>query len=416
MTVSQRAQEPAWLHSLHILQNFLALAYAISLPVSMTASWVLLCIAMVAVTAELLLSPKSLSKLWHRAPLAVPIIALACAVAVSGAFNGGTDEGARSVLSLKALLAYFVASHCFSRYPILARNCVMSLLCTAAVGGVWGAIQQLGNIHPGYHWLQGTGFLSGPMAFAGQMQLTSMLAVGLLLSRGYRQFPKPLSNQAVFLLVVLANIAGLVFASERSAWLGGIFGVAAAASLMSWRTLIKTAVMLAVLMALGWATVPVVHTRVNSMLSGNADVSTRVRFTVWHRAVDEWQRSPMLGIGFLKFPHMDIREAIVPGVSKDINHAHSNYLQMLATTGVVGLAAFLWLLIAIFVACRRLYDFGMRAAMPLFSGYGAGLLAATVSLSVAGLFEYNFGTAQVRLAQWFLLGLLAVMPGASSDS
>ncbi|HNG21393.1 MAG TPA: hypothetical protein PLI59_19550, partial [Candidatus Obscuribacter sp.] len=37
------------------------------------------------------------------------------------------------------------------------------------------------------------------------------------------------------------------------------------------------------------------------------------------------------------------------------------------------------------------------------SGLYLGLLAALASLMVAGIFEYNFGAASVRLAQWFCL-------------
>jgi len=33
-------------------------------------------------------------------------------------------------------------------------------------------------------------------------------------------------------------------------------------------------------------------------------------------------------------------------------------------------------------------------------------LGSTAALMVAGIFEYNFGTAQVRLAQWFVLAML----------
>jgi len=39
-------------------------------------------------------------------------------------------------------------------------------------------------------------------------------------------------------------------------------------------------------------------------------------------------------------------------------------------------------------------------------GIAVGLFAALVSLTIAGLAEYNFGTGQVRLALWFALALL----------
>ena len=39
-----------------------------------------------------------------------------------------------------------------------------------------------------------------------------------------------------------------------------------------------------------------------------------------------------------------------------------------------------------------------------------GIAGGTIALMVSGLFEYNFGTAQVRLMQWFVLGMLIKVP------
>src|SRR5262249_43947218 len=153
-------------------------------------------------------------------------------------------------------------------------------------------------------------FLKGPMAFAGQMQLFSMLCLSLLVTGAYKHLPAGLSNRTTFALTTLANLSGLMFAGERSAWLGGVAAIVVIASCISIRMLVQAIAMLLVVGALAWFTVPLVHTRIESMLSGQQDVSTRVRFTVWNRAIQEWQSSPVIGIGILKFPHLDIPEAI----------------------------------------------------------------------------------------------------------
>lgn len=246
------------------------------------------------------------------------------------------------------------------------------------------------------------------MAFAGQMQILSMVAIAIFISGAYSSFKFKMNNKWVFLAIALANVLGLIFAGERSAWLGGLAGSLAIASLFSLRLLLKAAVGLAVVGMISWFTVPLVHTRVESMLSGKQDVSTRVRYQVWNQALASWHQSPVVGIGFLKFPHLDIPEAIVPGKSKDINHAHSNYLQMLATTGVLGLLAYAVLCLSALFFSRQQFLSGKLTDDSLLIAIGAGLLGAMVSLMVAGIFEYNFGTAQVRLMQWFVLGLLSV--------
>ncbi len=110
----------------------------------------------------------------------------------------------------------------------------------------------------------------------------------------------------------------------------------------------------------------------------------------------------MTGVGALHFPRIDLPEAIVPGHSKDLNHAHSNYLQILSTTGILGFTSFLWLLITALTTAYR----QAKTPSPLYAAIGLGLFGAMVSLAVAGIFEYNFGSGQVKLIQWFLLALL----------
>jgi O-antigen ligase len=403
-------QENLWLKRLQALENFLVLAYACSLPLSMTFSWMFLTAAMIGAVIELVIHAPSRKQLLGHTPLTVPLLVLTVAIAASGIVNGGVGQAAAYVLSLKGILSYFVGSLCFARSPQLAKNCVCAVLTLGAIAGLWGTFQQVFNYHPGYQYLQGTGFLGGPMPFAGQMQLFSMLALGMLFTGGYRYLPLLLSNRWLFLLVTTANLLGLIFAGERSAWLGGLAGIAAGAALLSWRLFLKTIVVLSVAGVISYATVPLVHSRVDALFTTRSDVSSQVRLIVWHRAIREWHRSPIFGIGFQKFPHLDIPQAIVPGHSRDIEHAHSNYLQFLATTGIAGLVAFAYLLFSILRLSRQLYLTGQRAAVPFLSGCGNGLFAAIVSLTVSGLFEYNFGTAQVRLAQWFLTGLLGLLP------
>jgi O-antigen ligase len=402
---------------LQTLQEWLLVAYAVSLPLSMTLTWGLLIAGLIAWGLESAI--RRFIKTDHDHPVFVStplplvpqIAALALVVAVSGLLNGGSHvdfkQAWNCVWSLKGILIYFWASKVFHFRPTTASWCFQSLLCVSAVAGIWGAIQQYFNFHPfGYKWLQGSGFLGGPMAYAGQMQLFGMMALALLLTQAYRHFGGKLSNKYVFGAIVVANLLGLAFAGERSAWLGGIAGVMVLTAMVSWRMCLKAAVVLVVISALSFYTVPLVQQRVMPFVNGQ-DVGTKVRIKIWRQSTKLWKTSPVFGVGFLNFPHLDIPEAIVPGVSKDINHAHSNYLQFLATTGIFGELAYLWLCISVLLKSAKAYVRAKYEKDDLAAGFYCGTLAGMVSLMVAGLFEYNFGTAQVRLAQWFVLALLS---------
>jgi O-antigen ligase len=156
-----------------------------------------------------------------------------------------------------------------------------------------------------------------------------------------------------------------------------------------------------------WAAVPVVHMRISALENWQQDVSVRVRLKIWQESAKIWRSAPIVGIGIRHFPHFDFPEAIVPGHSKDLNHAHSNYLHILATTGMFGLITYLWLWLVVLTTAVRTYkQCAGQSDDPTSSSLALGVFGATVALMVAGIFEYNFGTAQVRLAQWFVLAML----------
>ena len=123
----------------------------------------------------------------------------------------------------------------------------------------------------------------------------------------------------------------------------------------------------------------------------------------------------MFGTGINRFPHLALSDAVVPGKTTYCNHAHSNYLQILATTGIIGTVAYLYLLFASLLAALRAAEPSPESiqnksaeAAAFDQVLGLGVLIVIVSLMVSGLFEYNFGTGQVRLAEWFVLALIPI--------
>ena len=305
------------------------------------------------------------------------------------------------------MIVYFWAFIVFAKNPNSKQTCLQALLVVAAISGVVGAIEQIFNMHPfGYHYLQGTGFLGGPMAYAGQMQIFSLLALAILLVGGYRDFAFSLKRSSIFILIVLANFLGVIFAAERNAWLGLVVGLIVMTAVISWRTLLKCCLVLAVISVVCFMIVPVVHTRITQLENWRQDISVKARLQIWQESLKLWRASPVFGIGIRHYPHFNMPEAIVPGRSKDINHAHSNYLHILSTTGLIGLTAYLWLWFVVFKTSLSCYLKARETGSKIESSLALGILASTVALLVSGIFEYNFGTAQVRLAQWFVLAML----------
>jgi O-antigen ligase len=354
-------------------------------------------------------------------PLTAPLLAYALAVAISGLIRPVYEYGhltakeiLASVETLRAFIVYFWAFDIFKHCPRLRVPAVFCILVTSAVSGIVAAVQQLRNWHPwSGAYLQGTGFFSEPMAFSGVMQIFSLLALGLFLSDGFLRFPKPFNRKPIFLIVALANIAGLVFASERGAWVGFACAALCMTALLSFRTFAISVATLVAAMTAGWFFVPVIKQRLLPMLSGQNDFGISSRMMIWKRAYDEFLKAPITGIGTTRFPHVDAQGATDLGKNY-LAHAHNNALQLLSTAGIIGFCTYLWITIsAIAVSLFHFFrntssgrgwaNFKQRNER----GLALGLFGALVSLSTAGLTEYNFGTGQVRLALWFALALLS---------
>lgn len=423
--------------ALELTQCWLVVAFAVSLSLPITFPWIVLIagmavLAILAVLEAVLARHAVLPAVQARpsfllSPLAVPLAAFAVAAYLSGVLapeRGGIKEGLQSIWSLKALLVYFWAHQAFKRMaktdekrPFLAAA-VCAMLSMGALAGLFGAFQQITGIHPTtFKYLQGTGFLSGPMAFAGQMQIFSMLSLSLVLSDGRKDLKQPWDK--IIFPVAAANLLGLLFACERSAWLGGICGVMAVASMVSWRMALKVLLGLMLFGAIVWLTVPVVQTRIAPLLTNwQSDPSARVRMIVWRESFRSFKQHPVTGTGLRKF--VPIRgeqvSAFVPAGKGYIDHAHSNYLHVLSTTGALGFAAYAWLMGAALIVSFRQARAPRTTADAFWRATGVGVFAATVSLMVAGIFEYNFGTGQIRLTQWFVLALVGIICLDSSSS
>ncbi len=129
-------------------------------------------------------------------------------------------------------------------------------------------------------------------------------------------------------------------------------------------------------------------------------VSAQVRLYIWRDTVPMILERPLLGHGPDNFteafrPHMDedLKAAITDaaGQVSTVDRAHNHLLQIAATTGLLGLAAYVWILVSYFFNAYR------RGGWPVVALSG-GLLAYIFQLMLA------FPTADSNVAFWGLLG------------
>lgn len=414
------------------LQKWLVIAYSIAVFLPITYPWVVLASGLVvwvlvSILARILRSRGELEKDAVEypvldAPLTVPLIVFAVSVFISGFLQVDLIEAVRSVYTLRAMVVYFWVYHLIRGNLPLRAQILSGLFAMGTIAGAWGMIEQLLDIHPftTYAYLQATGFTLHPMAYAGQMQITAMVAGAFLVSGAYRELVKPLNKLPVFALITLFNFLGVLFASERNAWLGVAAAVVVTAAFVSVRMLGSVIVCLALASVLAWNYVPVVQTRLVQVIENPlSDIGVRVRLEIWKNTIELWKTRPLFGYGVRNFPSQNFDIAEVPGQG-DLKHAHSNYLHVLATLGISGFLTYTFLSMVALAHSLRNWYYGLEHRKLIDAGIGLAVFGSLISLMVAGLFEFNFGTGNVRLMQWFVLALMIsnveLRPGAGAKS
>ena len=141
------------------------------------------------------------------------------------------------------------------------------------------------------------------------------------------------------------------------------------------------------------------------------ELSAQVRLLIWRDTIPTILERPLLGHGPDNFTrafqaHMsgDLKSAITTntGEVSTVDRAHNDLLQVAATTGLLGLGAYLWILVSYF---RNSYESG---GWPLLALSG-GVLAYIFQI------QTSFPTAATSVAFWGILGTSAAIMRLQSD-
>jgi O-antigen ligase len=225
----------------------------------------------------------------------------------------------------------------------------------------------------------------------------------------------------------LAMLAALGMSWSRGAWMG--FGAAVAAVAFAlprktrWGVL---AVTLLVVAGVGLYAAGLMPASVEARLTdfaeyvqfedvrgvgiNDANYAVIERQAHWQAALEMWRYNFWMGVGFGCYEPA-YRDFALINWPIALGHAHNYYLNVAAETGLIGLAAYLFLWGAVFWNTWR----ATRRANGLLRGLAIGLLGTWTHLSVHHLFD-NLYVNNVHLYIGVLLGLLAYILQRVSES
>jgi len=211
-----------------------------------------------------------------------------------------------------------------------------------------------------------------------------------------------LAGGAAALGAALLAVLALAFSTARGAWLGALAVAAALALVARDRRARLVLPACAVAAGLAFAVTPALRAEAAHMFSAGGANAGRVG--IYRANLDIVHERPVLGLGFGRYRTAAPPYYAAHPAADRRSHAHNNFLQMAAEAGLTGLAAF-GLVYA--TVLRRGAETIERAPDGATWAAAAGAWAGVVGFLVGGLTQYTFGDAEVAIAMWVALAILA---------
>jgi O-antigen ligase len=156
--------------------------------------------------------------------------------------------------------------------------------------------------------------------------------------------------------------------------------------------------------------IPPINRRVSVELDFANPANTLVgRFGLWQATLKMLEQHPIFGAGLSGFAQV-IAPYWNPFHTDRFIYPHNIVLTFWSETGLLGLAAFAWILVTGFVISRRAWRDSSSEWRPI----GLGVLLALVAVVVHGLVDVPYFKNDLSLEFWALLGLTAASAAAAT--
>jgi len=241
------------------------------------------------------------------------------------------------------------------------------------------------------------GPFSNAMTFGGMLLILCSLFFAVAVGAGV---VKGLRWAAVGAASV--SFIALFFSFTRSSWVGAVVSVVVILAFLRRRWLVPFAAVLVLFVLL----LPAQYrARVESIW--NLKHMTNIhRLELLKGGIGIIKDHPVIGVGTMDLADT-YRQYMPPGAVQVFGHMHNIFLQIAVQSGFVGLAVFCLLLFSFF----RLMVRNLKLDLPPPErAWVVGSIGALAGFIVNGLFEWNFGDAEVVTLLYIVLGTNITLP------
>ncbi len=276
---------------------------------------------------------------------------------------------------------------------------------SAMIAVVWTVIVLIYHID---QWQWTSAYQSSP--FTNYSVYGSFTAIFFLICLGRLLFDNQQYDRVLWIGLLTCFGLGLIMCFSRGVWLSVIVAIVFMMFLLGRGGTHKKVLFIgaACLVLLVCLNLPGVYSSVVERVSSAVDLnyaSNRARLLRWGQAVTMFLDSPILGKGYGAFAMLYEEDVGLVGsyVAQYQLGAHSEYLQVMAELGSIGLVVWLWLN---FVFIRYGFHALKRIDDSLYRSIIIGLMAAEISLMAHFIVNNLLNGDAIGVPFWGIYGLL----------
>ncbi len=297
---------------------------------------------------------------------------------------------------LKIIILYFIVVEAVNSKKKVA-VILITFLFSAIIVGVDGIFQLIRGVDF-IRQYPTISRISGPFDNPNNLAawLTAVVPPCLcLLYFGGKNLSKKIKPLLFFSTIIL--VACLVLTYTRGAWIAVTLSLILTGILLKSKKLVIITI-LAVTLLLFFSTKSVKERTVSIVTD-----SQNIRTGLWQEAAMIIKDFPFLGCGLNAYSIVAPKYKIAEGGGV---YPHNSYLQMAAETGLLGLGAFLWIIVTVFenslANLKKINDKFYNALL-------IGLLAGLFAFLAHSFVDTNFYSLQFRYLMWFIIGLIVAV-------
>ena len=225
---------------------------------------------------------------------------------------------------------------------------------------------------------------------------------------------QPIANRGRLMLFLVVVLAGIMLSFVRGSWLGlvglGVYLVFRHRAFLNVRTFLALAVL--AIAAVAVVTILGLGEHFQDRWTNLFDrryVTNESRIDRWMAALSMWKTRPLFGFGLGTYPDLYSNFIYyIYAFERSIRMgAHSIYFEIMAELGLVGLAAYFFILTAFFKETRRM--FALATHDPNMRAIAIGLESVMVVYLIHGIVNNLGPSDKIDIAFWATCGLAVSM-------